>query len=116
LTGKNYFDFERFLELMKGWGFASELKDIEALYNWLDADQDGKISFHDIRKTVGQEVAPMEQYFFRQDLKPGKNQPCNYAGCWENVMFSRSPYCQLHQKILKNKTVDLFNAVRIKSD
>lgn len=31
-------------------------------------------------------------------------------------MFSRSPYCQLHQKILKNKTVDLFNAVRLKSD
>jgi Ca2+-binding EF-hand superfamily protein len=39
--------------MMQGWGFAADKKDLEELYAWLDSDGDGKISFHDIRKTVG---------------------------------------------------------------
>ena len=34
---------------------------------------------------------------------------CKYEGCWENVSFQkRSPYCHLHQKIIKNSMHDLF--------
>jgi hypothetical protein len=42
---------------MEGWGFKS---DCHELFNWLDFDKDGLISFNDLRQTVGVEIAPME--------------------------------------------------------
>ena len=60
MTNKNYFDFERFEELMKGWGFASDANVIRELYDWLDADKDGIVTWNDFRTTVGVDIAPME--------------------------------------------------------
>jgi Ca2+-binding EF-hand superfamily protein len=42
---------------MKSWGFAN---DCHELFEWLDFDKDGKISFNDLRQTAGVEIAPME--------------------------------------------------------
>ena len=42
---------------MESWGFAN---DCTELFNWLDNDKDGKISFSDLRQTAGAEIAPME--------------------------------------------------------
>jgi len=42
---------------MEGWGFKN---DCQELFNWLDFDKDGLISFNDLRQTVGVEIAPME--------------------------------------------------------
>jgi len=80
---------------MEGWGFKN---DCHELFNWLDFDKDGLVSFDDLRQTVGLEIAPMEQFFFRQDIKSSKNIPCNFMGCWQNLLYQgdRSPYCPLH--------------------
>ena len=61
---------------MKGWGFASDKAQVRELYDWLDADKDGYVTWHDFRVTAGSEIAPMEQFYFRQDNKTGKSQPC----------------------------------------
>ena len=42
----------------------------------MDLDKDGKISFDDLRNTVGLDVSPMEQIYFRQNIRGSKNQPC----------------------------------------
>ncbi len=96
---KTHIEFDHFKEMMSSWGFAN---DCTELFNWLDYDQDGKISFNDLRQTAGVEIAPMEQFFFRQDIKSSKNVPCTYIGCWENILYSKSKshYCHLHQKII----------------
>lgn len=92
---------------MDSWGFKNDCRE---LFDWLDLDKDGKINFNDLRQTAGVEITPMEQFFFRQDIKQSKNVPCNFMGCWENLLYQqdRSPYCPLHQKIIKNQLVDTF--------
>lgn len=37
-------------------------------------------------------------------------------GCWENLLYakSKSPYCQLHQKIIKNSVLDQFMKLALK--
>ena len=52
----------------------------------------------------------MEAIYFRQNIRGSKNQPCQYPGCWENTLFNnKSSYCPLHQKVMRNTTIDLFN-------
>ena len=47
---------------MDSWGFAN---DCIELFDWLDADKDGKLSFNDLRNTIGTFISPMESFFFR---------------------------------------------------
>jgi Ca2+-binding EF-hand superfamily protein len=82
--GKNFIEFENFKLLMESWGFKN---DCHELFDWLDFDKDGLVSFNDLRQTVGVEIAPMEQFFFRQDIKSSKNIPCNFMGCWQNLLY-----------------------------
>ena len=42
---------------MSGWGLESESNQ---LFEWMDLDKDGKVSYNDLRLTVGVEIAPME--------------------------------------------------------
>ena len=42
---------------MSGWGLESESNE---LFKWMDLDKDGKVSYNDLRLTVGVEIAPME--------------------------------------------------------
>ena len=65
LPGCNYFDYPRFEEMMNTWGFKADSDQIRELYNWMDVDQDGKIKFEDLRQSVGLDVSPMEQIYFR---------------------------------------------------
>ena len=61
LPGCNYFDYPKFEEMMTtNWGFRADSNQIKELYNWMDGDKDGKISFEDLRQSVGQDVSPME--------------------------------------------------------
>ena len=111
--GKNHIEFEHFKEMMEAWGFKSDCRE---LFDWLDLDKDGVVSFNDLRATAGVEIAPMEQFFFRQDIKSSKNVPCNFTGCWENLLYQneKSPYCPLHQKVIKNSVIDLFQKIAAK--
>ena len=41
-----------------------------------------------------------------------KSKPCRYQNCWEDTIYNRdSPYCKLHQKVIKNSSIDLFNTI-----
>lgn len=50
---------------MEDWGFHAKPEQIDSLLAWLDEDGDGRISYEDLRRTVGKEIAPMEQIYFR---------------------------------------------------
>ena len=109
-AGKNAVSLERFTELLKGWGFVASEDQIRELFDWVDYDKDGGISFEDIKETVGLDVAPREAVYFRQNIKNSKSQPCQFPSCWENTLYNaRSSYCPLHQKVMKNSCIDLFN-------
>ena len=97
---------------MFGWGFDASERNITDLFNWLDADGDGMISFEDLRSTAGQDITPQEGLYFRQDRKPTKQITCKYPKCWENNNFnSKSVYCQLHQKVMRNNALDKFSTI-----
>ena len=100
--------FDKFQEILTSWGFEAKESQQKSLFNWLDYDKDQKISFLDLRSSIGLEILPMESFFFRQDVKHGKKATCIYEDCWENNSFNQSSqYCQLHQKIIKNYIQDL---------
>jgi len=50
-TGFVYYD--EFFELIVSWGFDANEDLIKELFEWLDNDKDGKISFEDLRSTAG---------------------------------------------------------------
>ncbi|CDW82631.1 px domain containing protein [Stylonychia lemnae] len=108
---------EEFFEIIKSWGFDASDQLLKELFDWLDYDKDSKISYEDLRSTAGQDVSPMEQLFFRQDVKPAKMVTCKYEKCWENNNFnSKSIYCPLHQKIMRNLCLDKFSGIAEKAD
>jgi len=80
--------------MMQQWGFLSTEEGILQLFDWLDADKDGRISYEDLRSTAGKDIAPMEQLYFRQDIKTSKVITCKYPKCYENNNFNdKSHYC-----------------------
>lgn len=92
---------------MQGWGFVN---DCQELFEWLDADGDGQVSYDDLKATMGPIIAPSEGAYFRQDVQEMKNVPCSYPGCWEDLRFlkTKSCYCPLHLKIIQNRVIDSF--------
>lgn len=108
--------FEDFSELVRSWGFEAPDLMIKEVFDWLDYDKDTRITFEDIRATLGKYLAPRESLYFRQDRKPGKAVTCKYEKCWENNNFnSKSQYCQLHQKIMRNICLDKFSNISSKA-
>ena len=61
-VGSNSITKTKFTQLMEAWGFRKECPE---LFEWLDSDHDGTISFSDLRISLGSELTPMEQFFFR---------------------------------------------------
>lgn len=80
--GSCFIQKETFDKIVGGWGL---INNSDYLFEWLDQDHDGKISFQDLKETVGVEITPMEAIFFRQDVKNTKTVPCAYNNCWENI-------------------------------
>ena len=65
--------FSRFSELMSFWGFVATDDQTNALFNWMDRDQDGKLSFEDMKETIGLDVSPKEAVYFRQNINNSKS-------------------------------------------
>jgi len=65
LPAESFVSFARFLELMQFWGFVATEEQVRDLYNWLDKDKDGQVSFEDMRETIGLDVSPKEAVYFR---------------------------------------------------
>ena len=62
---KGHVTLDQFDEIINSWGFAAKEKDVRDVFNWLDFDKDQKISFLDLKNTIGFELMPQEQFFFR---------------------------------------------------
>ena len=58
MPAENYVQFERFQELIANWSFIAPDNQVRELFNWLDKDKDGQLSFEDLRETIGLDVAP----------------------------------------------------------
>lgn len=84
--------------VLKNWNFEVSEENFNLLFNWLDQDQDGEISYEDLRVTAGRDITPQENLFFRQDVSKGpKPIICNYNKCFENNKGnSKSHFCELH--------------------
>lgn len=51
------------------WGFTTSDEQFQEIFNTLDIDQDGEISYQDLQKAFGSVLNPPESFYFRQDLK-----------------------------------------------
>lgn len=59
------------------WGFVTSECQIRELFDWLDYDKDGKLGYEDLRETIGLDVSPKQEAYFRQNMAElSKNRPC----------------------------------------
>lgn len=58
---------------MNFWSFIATDDETRDLFNWLDKDKDGELSFNDLRETIGLDVSPKEVVYFRQNVKNSKS-------------------------------------------
>ena len=75
---KSYISPELFEEIIESWGFEATSDDVRQLFDFLDADGDGKISMQDLKIRIGFEILPQEGAYFRQDVRPLKKPICAY--------------------------------------
>ena len=109
---EQFIQYERFSDLMGRMGFVTSEEEVRELFKWLDFDKDGQLSYDDLRETIGQEIAPNQKAYFRQQIHFSKSKPCKYESCWEDTLYNnKSNYCPLHQKVMKNSSIDLFNSI-----
>jgi Ca2+-binding EF-hand superfamily protein len=50
------------------WGLKMSESMFKELFDMLDHDKDGKISYIDFHTSIGAEIAPAENLYFRQEL------------------------------------------------
>jgi Ca2+-binding EF-hand superfamily protein len=65
------------------WGIHVTDETFNKIFETLDWDKDGKVSYTDFQKTVGREIHPGESLYFRQD-KPTMLEmtTCKHLKCW----------------------------------
>jgi Ca2+-binding EF-hand superfamily protein len=49
------------------WGIHITDETFQKIYDELDWDKDGRVSYSDFQKTIGKEIHPGESLYFRQD-------------------------------------------------
>ena len=50
---------------MDHWGFKLTDREFQEVYDAIDYDKDGKISYSDFTKVIGSEIHPGESLYFR---------------------------------------------------
>jgi len=85
------------------WGVAANQEKFEELFNFFDADGDGKISYKDFQQTVGKEMQPDQGAYWRQDMpRQNRIKSCRSDNCWL-VAQDFSVYCKIHLKMIQSK-------------
>lgn len=56
---------DELLFYLNHWGIKLTDEQFITLYNKFDLDRDGKINYEDFKNSVGKEIHPMEQFYFR---------------------------------------------------
>ena len=96
---------------LKHWGLYLTDSQFEEIFKRLDKDQDGKITYKDFQQSIGYEILPPEQLYFRQDVKRvPKPDKCQEEGCWQQPHGYRE-FCQMHLKIFANKATRLMTEI-----
>ena len=73
------------------------------LFNKFDVDKDGIISYKDFQTTIGIEINPPEELYFRQDVKRvPKPIICQYYGC-PSAPAGTKDFCSMHLKTFKER-------------
>ena len=73
------------------------------LFDYFDADGDGKISYKDFQETVGEQMQPNQGKYWRQDNpRPTRIKSCKTDHCWLGAQ-DFSVYCKIHLKMMQSK-------------
>lgn len=88
---------------------------VKELFDYMDYDKDGLITYADLTMTIGKEITPMGGAYFRSNAIPNRCIPCRFDGCWENTIFNahHSQYCNLHQNIIRNEVIQFFSKLAL---
>ena len=84
------------------WGLPITEEQFKEVYDFIDHDKDGKITYEDLQQSVGKFISPEECLYFRQDIPPAKLKTCRQENCWNNTK-GMGQYCNLHYTIFRNK-------------
>ena len=78
------------------------------VFDHFDYDKDGKISYADMRETVGNVLNPEEGFYFRQEYKAAKPTPrkCQIEGC-PRIPVGFSQICIHHTKQKKQEAIQI---------
>lgn len=55
---QGHITFDQFKTIIQDWGFESKDSQIRSLFDWIDNDKDQKISFLDLKHSLGLEILP----------------------------------------------------------
>ena len=55
---EGFIDYAKLESMIRNWGFQATEDNIMELFDWLDYDNDGRISYEDLRSTAGKEISP----------------------------------------------------------
>jgi hypothetical protein len=81
---------------LKHWGLEPTDEVFQEIFDSLDLDHDGLISYMDMQTAVGKIVNPAEELYFRQDLhKMGVLLFCSFEGCTQPPAGSQNT-CFMH--------------------
>jgi hypothetical protein len=95
---------------LKHWGIHVTDETFNKIFETLDWDKDGKVSYTDFQKTVGREIHPGEDLYFRQDNSSMLTMTaCKHPKCWQPTKQGKN-YCSLHIRV----NMDLANAFFIR--
>lgn len=89
-------------------GYVLTQDQFDGLYQILDQDQDGKISYSDFQFSAGKHITPAEHLYFRQDNKQKNQMVCKIEKCWEQAT---GKYCSLHIRLNQSKANEILNGI-----
>jgi hypothetical protein len=84
---------------LNNWGLSITEQQFQDIFDVIDFDKDGKITYEDLQNSVGKHICPEEFLYFRQDIPPAKVRTCNMEQCW-NITKGLGSFCPLHYTIL----------------
>ena len=92
---------DRLRQNFQNWAIEMAEDQLEPIFQFMDVDKDGQISFLDFLHSVGKVSFHKEDLYFRQDKKAGRGgqNTCFMFGCLQ-VALDQSKHCELHTKIL----------------
>ena len=84
------------------WGLNISDAQFKEIFDFIDFDKDGKITYEDLQQSVGKHISPEEFLYFRQDIPPAKLRTCKTEQCW-NLTKGLGQFCSLHYTIYRTK-------------